>query len=141
MISTIMLFMACNPDQGGAYDKLVDVHNKAIEVHDELMLQMDNIYNYRQKVQKAVDSLAQNEGDHDTKLLKGREVIQHLQKADEEMMSWMHHHTMVPDSLESAADSVVIRVTKEQQKQYEGILMVDSLMKSSMAEAQSFLEN
>jgi hypothetical protein len=81
-----------NPNQA-LYDKVMDIH-------DEVMPKMEDIYRLKKELQEKIDGTADMPLDRKKEL---EDIISDLDSADHLMMDWMHHFNPLPDSVDQEA--------------------------------------
>lgn len=110
-------------------DKNKALENEVMEVHDEVMPEMDNVMKLKKELKEKLD-----EADS-SRAKRIKEAINELEKADEGMMNWMREY-----------DSPAGSLSEEEAKQYlqqekEKITKVKEQMKASQTLARALLES
>jgi len=118
-----------------------DRTKELMAIHDSLMLSMDELMNLRKQMTveiKKTDSLItlKPSASLTDRKENALQIKTQLEKADEEMMNWMHQYKA--DSLD--------KLSKERANDYvadqkQKIISVKNLMQKSISDAQLFIQN
>ncbi len=76
------------------------LYDKVMELHDELMPKMEEIYNLKKEVQDEIAKAPEMVAEKKQELEK---TILYLDSANNEMMDWMHKFNPLPDSTDQEA--------------------------------------
>jgi len=151
-ILAILCLLACNTKNkessemenhsAHSSEHIADDRTKELmAIHDSLMLSMDKLMNLRNQISveiKKNDSLIAIKPNAS---LTGRkenavQIRTQLEKADEEMMNWMHQYKA--DSLDKLGKEKAIAYVADQKQK---IISVKNLMQKSIGDAQLFIQN
>jgi hypothetical protein len=144
MILTIILVSGCNTQEKELQDKEVANHDRqsvehkisgellqeVIAIHDSIMDFMSTVANLKRAVSleiNTIDSLKRKE--------KGLDMVNQLEKADREMMGWMHQYKT--DTLEKLDSVQAIAYVVDQKLK---ITVTRDQMNKSIADAKVFTE-
>ena len=131
------LLFSCNKDA----DKVLELESEVMQIHDDVMPQMDYIMTLKSKLSKKImhmDSL-QNEGVAGNNLaeerMKATEINQKLNESDKLMMDWMHSYRGDSAKKLKAADAIIYF-----ESQKSKIIEVKEITSRTIQEAKSFLD-
>ena len=130
-----IFFLACG---SGINQEEETLKKEIMDIHDQLMPKMDNIYNLKKALQKNRDFLTSDSLSVERPKLNAAEfdsLVQALENADKSMMSWMRNYTKFDDP-EFNHQEQMDYLQKEKVK----IETVRLKMISSMKEAEMVLE-
>ena len=110
-------------------DKEIEkLKSETIAIHDEVMPKMDNIMKLKTSLKTELDSLS----NEDSTNVQG--LIISLENADKAMMNWMRNYD---PQMKDMSDDEKIEYLKNQKS---SIQEVSELMKSSISEAEDYLD-
>lgn len=94
--------MGCNnsrsSSQNGDADQAQQVYVEAMKIHDDIMPQMNGAKVLKQQLNDVRDSIAADVvGDHKDQMAQIDSTINHLGRANREMMTWMKNVKTVPN--------------------------------------------
>lgn len=121
-----LLLTGCNSGPS-AQEQKAELEGRVMQVHDEAMNKMGQVYHLRRDLRNLRDTLEAQQADSATLQLL-QEHLQSLSKADEAMMDWMHQYH-APDSM--AHQQAMDYLHQEQEK----INIVNARMDSAIAAA------
>lgn len=85
-------------DNDNASDNPNEVlYHQVMDIHDEVMPKMDDIYSLKRKLQEKIESTPDLVEEEKKKL---QDRIAHLDSASQLMMEWMHQFNPLPDSID-----------------------------------------
>lgn len=114
-------------------EQVRELETRVLQVHDEAMAEMDRVFILRQNLKKLRDSLAAQT--QDTVLLQALEQqIQLLQKADDNMMKWMHWYK-TPEKTQPRQEAI-----RYLEQELLKITQVQKTMDSTLAAARQFYQ-
>src|SRR6185295_2450777 len=100
--SCLVLFACGNTSEHAGHDMESDgdspnqaLYNQVIDIHDEVMPKMEDLYKFKQKCQ---DSIAHTPGMAAEQKKELENMIAELDSANNAMMDWMHNFNPKPDS-------------------------------------------
>lgn len=120
------LLTGCN-NGPSAQEQKAELEGQVMQVHDEAMDKMGQVYRLRRDLRTLRDTLEAQQADT-AMLQKLQQHLQLLSKADEAMMDWMHQYH-APDSM--AHQQAMDYLHQEQEK----ITIVNARMDSAIAAA------
>lgn len=126
------------------------LYAESMKIHDQVMPHRDELLTLRQKLTLRLDSLKSDSVANGTLIREMRNGVENLEKADREMMDWMHNVKDVPGAehasvhnqgdhempAEAASSQDILQV---QQEQKEAIEKVRKDMEESMETAKQLL--
>jgi len=95
------------------------LYDKVMEIHDELMPKMEEIYNLKKEVQ---DELAKTPELVAEKKQELEKTILYLDSANNEMMDWMHKFNPLPDSTDQEAAREYLETEMEKIRKVKDIM-------------------
>ena len=108
----------------------VEMYENVIDIHNEVMPKMDDLYRYRQLAIERLDSLG--EGADEEMFLRG--MIQNLEHAEEGMMQWMRQ-------FEKPADTIAFELVIEYyQSEMDKVTVVKDSIVNGINRASIYLE-
>lgn len=113
-------FIQCKQETPGQI-KINQLHESVMEIHDEVMPKMSEIYSLKKKLTKV---------ESDERVVQ---LIEDLEAADEMMMSWMHQYKK-PSNTDDTSFAYL-------DSQSQAIKEVKDKMLTAISNAQKFLEN
>lgn len=102
------------------------LYDQLMEMHDQVMMQSDELYKVKQALLEKAKGQSENQQDIDALVLK-------LDSASSAMMDWMHHFEM-PDSTDEEGTRVYLENEMEKMKR------VRDMTNESLEKAKPFLE-
>lgn len=136
-LGIITFLFSCDKDA----DRVLELESEVMQIHDEVMPQMDDIMTLKSKLSKKIthlDSL-QNEGVAGNNLaeerMKATEINQKLNDSDKLMMDWMHAYRGDSAKKLKAADAIIYF-----ESQKSKIIEVKEITSRAIQEAKTFLE-
>jgi len=109
-------------------EEIEKLKSETIAIHDEVMPKMDNIMKLKTSLKTELDSLS----NEDSTNVQG--LIISLENADKAMMNWMRNYD---PQMKDMSDDEKIEYLKNQKS---SIQEVSELMKSSISEAEDYLD-
>ena len=106
LVGLFCVFAACSGNKGehqgheNGGDAVIDdpnqaLYNEVMNIHDEVMPKMDDIYKLKRNLQDKLDSASTIAAEQKIKL---EQRIAHLDSVGNLMMDWMHKFDPLPDS-------------------------------------------
>lgn len=95
------------------------LYDKVMELHDELMPKMEEIYNLKKEVQ---DELAKTPEMVAEKKQELEKTISYLDSANNQMMDWMHKFNPLPDSTDQEAAREYLETEMEKIRKVKDIM-------------------
>jgi hypothetical protein len=128
----ILSIFSCKPKES-----IVDIkYGEVMEVHDEIMPQMEDIYRLRKQLQKRADSLSlKSSQEAFEQAERYREAMSSLTAADKGMMEWMRNFNSDYKLMEEK--EAIVYLEKEKMKVEE----LREKFNFSIAEAKRILKN
>ena len=95
------------------------LYDKVMELHDELMPKMEEIYNLKKEMQ---DELAKTPEMVAEKKQELEKTIVYLDSANNQMMDWMHKFNPLPDSVDQEAAREYLETEMEKIRKVKDIM-------------------
>ena len=95
------------------------LYNKVMELHDELMPKMEEIYNLKKEIQ---DEIAKTPELVVEKKVELEKTISELDSANNVMMDWMHKFNPLPDSTDQEAAREYLETEMEKIRKVKDIM-------------------
>ena len=95
------------------------LYDKVMELHDELMPRMEEIYNMKKEIQDEIAKTPEMVAEKKQELEK---TILYLDSANNEMMDWMHKFSPLPDSTDQEAAREYLETEMEKIRKVKDIM-------------------
>lgn len=146
--------MNCNKKENELHEA-ARLYKESMNIHDELMPRMDEMYKLERKLKSLRDSLLIDSIYTQQKIARVRKSLQDLETASEKMMHWMHNIQDVPGEMEksdhehpskSKVNASHIQqkpgdILKAQQQQKANIELIKVAMENSIRNGQQVLKD
>jgi hypothetical protein len=101
----ILTFAACNPggehrhhdDSAGQDSTNILLYNQVMDIHDEVMPRMEELYNLKKDIQEKLKDPS-GIAEEQQRILKSR--LARIDSVSKMMMDWMHQFNPLPDSVD-----------------------------------------
>jgi hypothetical protein len=115
-------------DSGGNADDSPNqaLYNQAMEVHDEVMPKMEDIYQLKRNIQEEIANTPDMVVERKKQL---EQIISNLDSANNAMMDWMHKFNPLPDSTDQEQAREYLESEIERIKKVKE-LMIESIEKA-----------
>ncbi len=126
---------ACGPQQKQQVDKKSTIDQKladVMEIHDEVMPEMETIYSLNKKMKSKIDSL-KSVGTATTEIERFQRYSARLETAEKAMMDWMHNSVFQFEGV--SEDSAMMILDRQEQE----IIEVKKQMLQSIDSAEAVL--
>lgn len=150
MVLVAFIVAACGHKVQDDRAVALTTYAEAMKLHDEVMPLMDEIYRLERRLTALKDSLQTDSVANAQRLSTVRTAVAALQKANKDMMDWMHniqdvpgvekahgeHHAHHQTEPEEDNNATVLKVQQEQKARIEAIKVS---METSISEAKAII--
>lgn len=109
------------------------LYDEVMQIHDEVMPEMQTIMDYKEQIRQQIDSLAKSENVTKQDTAELSQLVMQLDFADEAMMDWMRHFD---NSFEGKTEKEIIEYLNRQK---EEIISVKESIHDALEEAREKL--